>query len=124
MKKLFVLGFMFVCTMAVQAQNYENPADLDNYNKNWTHTYNDSMAATTSVDTLILGTTGKKFNTLITARGANLVYKLTKASLYQPHWIPLLQNESKSYAGTTEIDSVFFKTSSGTGAIIVEWSKF
>jgi hypothetical protein len=124
MKKLFILGFLFVCTIAVHAQNYESPADLENYNYNWTFTYNDSMAATGTAAVIKLLPAGKRFNVIVTARGANLVYKTTLNSAIQPHWMILLQNESDTYAGTTGIDSVIFKASSGTGAMEVKWSKF
>ncbi len=117
--KVMILALM-LCGVA-NAQ-FKNQADIANYTSNWHVLYIDSLAATTSEDTLVLPS-GFIYNIEIIARGANMLYKTTKASAYQK-WCPLLQNESDAYMGTASVDSIFFKTSSGSGAVIVKWSKF
>lgn len=122
MKRILVLGFLFVCTITIRGQSYENPADLDNYNNNWTHLYNDSLAtSSTSNDTVKF--TGKVYNIRLLCRTATLVYKTTKARDIQGHWIPLLANEERKFEGCAGIDSLFIR-GTGTGAAIVEWTKF
>ncbi len=119
MKKVLFLALVFCGVLNAQ---FKNQADIANYTSNWHVLYIDSLAASTSEDTLVLPA-GFIYNIQIVARGANMLYKTTKASEYQK-WCPLLQNESDSFMGTASVDSVFFKTSSGTGALIVKWSKF
>jgi hypothetical protein len=108
--------------VSVQAQ-FVPSQQIENYTANWHFLYCDSMQATTAVDTLVLPS-GFLYNIVLTARGSNVVFKTTKATAYQPHWIPLLVNESYSYTGTASVDSIFFKASTTTCALIAQWTKF
>jgi len=117
MKRILILSVLFIA-VSVFAQERTNKNERQIFNQLWNMTYTntDSIAVTTTPDTLVMQ--DLTYNLLLSAIDGDVLFKAVTGDSSWSHWFRLKDGSSISISGVS-VDTLYSRTATGTAGLQV-----